>query len=464
MKGEDGVWSVSQLTALIKARLESDERLVNCWVVGEISNFKHHTSGHMYFTLKDDQARIRAVMFAGRNRNLTFRPEDGMRVICRGSVGVFERDGQYQLYVEEMQPDGIGALYVAFLQLRDRLAAEGLFDPARKRPLPRYPRRIGVVTSPTGAVIRDICATLQRRYPLASVVLAPALVQGPEAAASIEAALQRLAGLQGDERVDVIIVGRGGGSLEELWPFNEERVARAVAGCPVPVVSAVGHETDVTICDFAADKRAPTPTAAAEMVAPDQADLRVALLQMEARARQALRWKLDVAHERLQRAVGSPAWAQPKRWLDLRRQVVDHLEGQARRFGVRRVHIAREQVNRLQERLHRLDVRMPVRRASSILEQRHLRARTLMFQRLTQAKTQWERVAAALEALNPLAVLRRGYSVVYRADTDQVLTSVRQVQPGDPVRIQFADGSVLAKVAGGKEDGYDRTEQARLDL
>lgn len=235
----EAVLTVTELNRRIKERLESDPRLIQCRVVGEISNFKHHPSGHMYFTLKDETSRIRAVMFSSRNRRLQFQPEDGMRVIAFGSVGVFERDGQYQLYVEDLEPDGLGALYVRYEQLRHQLAEEGLFAPERKRPLPRFPLRVGVVTSPTGAVIRDICTTIERRYPLARVILAPAQVQGPDAAPTIVRALEVLYALE--PKVDVIIVGRGGGSLEELWPFNEEMVVRAVARSPVPVVSAVGH-------------------------------------------------------------------------------------------------------------------------------------------------------------------------------------------------------------------------------
>ncbi|MBX5436301.1 MAG: exodeoxyribonuclease VII large subunit [Alicyclobacillaceae bacterium] len=475
------VWTVTELTEVIRERLESDERLSGFLVVGEISNFKHHTSGHMYFTLKDDKSRIRAVMFASRNRSLPFRPEDGMRVICRGSIGVFERDGQYQLYVEEMQPDGIGALYVAFVQLRDRLAAEGLFAPERKRPLPPYPRRIGVVTSPTGAAVRDICSTLARRYPLATVVIAPALVQGPGAAASIVRALGVVA-----ERgqVDVIIVGRGGGSLEELWPFNEEMVARAVASCPVPVVSAVGHETDFTICDFAADVRAATPTAAAELVAPHVDEIRSQLAQWEGRVRRAVRWRLDEQAARVQALAASSVLQQPLRMVDVRRQHVDYLETRLRQSAAIPVRSARRRLTALWERLYRTDVDQRVSRAGFAVETLRSRAEASVRRRVAEAEARLDRAIVALETLNPLTVLRRGYSVVYKDDGSTVITSARLARPGERVRIRLSDGMLRARVehlealaSEGEQSGEEASrrvtgrggqaigaEQSRLDL
>jgi len=235
------IWTVSQLTRCVKQLLERDPQLSDVWVRGEISNFTHHTSGHMYFTLKDSQSRIKVVMFASYNRFLRFLPKNGTKAIVRGSLAVYERDGVYQLYAREMQPDGLGSLYLAFQQLKEKLQAEGLFDPQRKRPLPAFPRTIGVVTSPTGAAVRDIVTTIRRRFPQAAIVIIPAIVQGEEAPASIEAAI-RLSNRY--ERLEVLIVGRGGGSIEELWAFNDERVARAIAAARVPVISAVGHETD----------------------------------------------------------------------------------------------------------------------------------------------------------------------------------------------------------------------------
>ncbi|MCL6548655.1 MAG: exodeoxyribonuclease VII large subunit [Alicyclobacillus sp.] len=451
------VLSVTALTEMIRERLESDERLAGCFVAGEISNFKHHTSGHMYFTLKDDRSRIRAVMFASRNRALAFRPEDGMRVICRGSVGVFDRDGQYQLYVDDMQPDGLGALYAAFLQLRDRLAAEGLFAPERKRPLPAYPRRIGVVTSPTGAAVRDICSTLARRYPLATVVLAPALVQGPGAAASIVRALQQLA-----ERgqVDVIIVGRGGGSIEELWPFNEEAVARAVAASPVPVVSAVWHETDVTICDFAADVRAATPTAAAELVAPHVDEVRTYVEGLAGRAIRAVRWRREDLSVRLARLAGAAPLQRPLRMVDLRRQHVDYLEGQLRQAASKPLRTAQRRVAAVSERLYRIDMAARLARARLLVESQYRSAHASVRERVGEAQARLDRAVVVLEALNPLTVLRRGYSVLYGDDGATVITSVRQLRPRQRVRIRLADGVAPARIEP-IEPGAESGEEER---
>ena len=257
--------TVSQLNNYIKRVLENNSYLKDIWVKGEISNFKLHYSGHIYMTLKDDHAAVRAVMFRGAAARLRFQPENGMKAICRGRVSVYERDGQYQLYVEEIQPDGLGALHMAFEQLKQKLGEEGLFDDSYKKPLPPYPSVIGVVTAPTGAAVRDIIHVLGRRFPLARVRICPVLVQGEQAAGQIAAAIHFL---NQNHLCDVIIAGRGGGSIEDLWAFNEEIVARAVFASEIPVISAVGHETDFTICDFVADRRAPTPSAAAEIAVP----------------------------------------------------------------------------------------------------------------------------------------------------------------------------------------------------
>ncbi len=265
------VLTISQLNRYIKSLLDGDQMLSSVFLTGEISNFtNHYKSGHMYFSLKDSQCVVRAVMFAAQARRLRFLPQDGMKVIVRGRVTVYEQSGQYQVYVDDMQPDGLGALNLAYEQLKTRLAAEGLFDASRKKPLPAYPKAVGVVTSPTGAAVQDIKQILGRRFPLAEVILCPVLVQGAGAAEQIAAAIERLNRL---DCADVLIVGRGGGSMEDLWAFNEEIVARAMANSMIPVISAVGHETDFTICDFAADLRAPTPSAAAELAVPDIREL-----------------------------------------------------------------------------------------------------------------------------------------------------------------------------------------------
>lgn len=457
------IYTVTELTAMIRDRLEADPRFSNCYVSGEISNFKRHSSNHLYFTLKDDKSRIRAIMFAGRARFLKFLPEDGMKVIVRGSIGVFDRDGQYQMYIEDMQPDGIGALYVAFTQLRDKLEREGLFAAHRKRSLPPFPRRVGVVTSLTGAVLRDIYSTLKRRYPFASVVVAPASVQGVEAAPSIVRALQWLTAFSETKSpIDVVIVGRGGGSLEELWPFNEEAVARAIAACPIPVVSAVGHETDFTICDFVADVRAATPTAAAELVAPHVNELRSTLSQAEERAKGALRWHLQDQKKHLQHLTQAAVLTQPTRFINIHRQHLDYLEAGAKQMILRPVRMARRRFIQVTDRLHRVDVPSRIVRARSQIDA--LETKTVQVEKTNvyEQNAALERFVVGLEALNPLTVLKRGYSVVYRLNEDKVVTSANQVRGGERLRIRLSDGTLVVRSEGGENNFAG--EQSRLDI
>ena len=298
------VISVSQLNRYVKSLLEGDPHLTGVYVGGEISNFTNHVrSGHFYLTLKDEGAVVKAVMFRAFASKVPFTPENGMKVIVKARVSLYDKDGSYQLYIEEMQPDGVGALQVAYEQLKAKLAAEGLFDERRKRPLPSYPSLVGVITSPTGAAVRDILNILGRRYPYAAVLFAPVLVQGEGAPAQLIDALNRFAALRqaGSKYTpDVLIIGRGGGSIEELWAFNDENVARAVAASPIPVISAVGHETDFTICDFAADLRAPTPSAAAELAVPDTRQLLGRLTQLQARLMQAADARIRQESRRLE--------------------------------------------------------------------------------------------------------------------------------------------------------------------
>lgn len=463
---ESNVLSVTDLTAIIRTLLESDKRLAHCCVTGEISNFKHHVSGHMYFTLKDEKSRIRAVMFAGRNRHIAFAPEDGMRVIVTGSISVFDRDGQYQLYVDGMQPDGVGALYVAFTQLKARLEQEGLFAASRKRPLPPFPRCVGVVTSPTGAVIRDISSTLRRRWPLTNIVLSPALVQGVTAAGTIVAGIDRLVRFATDGApIDVIVVARGGGSLEELWPFNEEAVARAVAACPIPVVSAVGHETDFTICDFVADVRAATPTAAAELVAPHVRDLDDRLREYSGRMRTALRVRHSELRKRVNTAAASSVLVNPAQILNRYRQSVDFLDSQVRQHAMRPITLAHRRLRMAQERLFRIDMNRRVSVQRLRLTGLSNQAGEWMRKRMMTADSRFDRVLAKLEALNPLSVLRRGYSVIYGPDEQTVIHSVQDVKRNDKVRIRVADGMFSARVTDEEEvQVYDPGVQSRLDI
>ncbi|MBE6757262.1 MAG: exodeoxyribonuclease VII large subunit [Ruminococcaceae bacterium] len=385
------VITVSQLNTYVRSVLESDPHLSTVYVSGEISNFtNHYRSGHLYMSLKDEGAVVRAVMFRGSASKLRFEPQNGMKVIVRAKVSLYDRDGAYQIYIDDMQPDGVGALQVAFEQLKARLAQEGLFDERRKRPLPPYPARVGVITSSTGAAVRDIINVLGRRYPLAEIVLMPVLVQGDGAPSQLVEALEKLNRLRA---ADVIIIGRGGGSIEDLWAFNDERVARAVAASAIPVISAVGHETDFTICDFVADLRAPTPSAAAELAVPDRQQL-LALLKQR-------RWTLqrDVQHT-IERESKRLAVLKEKRCLSTPLFLVEEQ-------GVRLDYLTRALAS----------------------------AGTLA---LREADKQLSAYSAKLDALSPLKVLSRGYAMALREG--QPLTTVEQVAVGETVKIRLADG------------------------
>ena len=389
--------TVSQLTAAVKGLLEGSPLLRDFWVAGEISNFKHHTSGHMYFTLKDEGATLRCVIFRSRAQSLPFRPANGMKVLLRGQIGVFERDGAYQCYGQEMVPAGLGSLHLAFEQLKERLAAEGLFSEAIKRPLPRLPRRVALVTSPTGAALRDMIRIAARRCPSVELVLVPALVQGPEAPPSIVQAL-RWAALAA--AADVVIVARGGGSLEELWAFNDEAVARAIRACPLPVVSGVGHETDFTIADFAADRRAPTPSGAAELVIPDRAALRAEVAALQAAARQALQGRVRQQRLRLRALVSRGPLSRPEAAFSAHRTRLTHATVRLEAAG---------------------------------------RARA------GEARGRWAALAGRLEALSPLAVLSRGFAVARRLD-GAIIRRPAEAPVGEPIEVLLAEGRLRARV------------------
>ena len=388
--------SVTQLTGYIKLLLDRDEILSQTCVRGELSNYKIHSSGHHYFTLKDEGAVISCVLFRSDAMRLRFRPESGMKVILTGRVSLFPRSGQYQLYVSHMQPDGAGDLAVAFEQLKQRLQAQGVFDAAHKKPLPRYPERVALVTSPTGAAVRDMIRILGRRWPLASVLVCPVRVQGEGAAEEIAAMLELVdaAGL-----ADVIITGRGGGSLEDLWAFNEEIVARAIYRCKTPVISAVGHEPDVTIADFAADVRAATPSNGAELAVCDRAELRALLEQQARRMEKAQERRLELLRQRLRRLSERPVLRSPEGSLQQKELLLELLR----------------------QRLERA--------AAAAVEKR---------------QRQFAALSGRLDALSPLKVLARGYAVATRQE--QVLHSVEQLSPGEEIRLRLSDGTALCAV------------------
>ena len=454
--GEARVFSVREITRYIRMKLESDELLGDVWLRGEISNFTHHSSGHMYFTLKDEASRIKCIMFAAHNRRLPFVPRDGTKVIARGNVSVYERDGNYQFYVIQMQPDGIGSLYLAFEQLKKKLEAEGLFDPARKRPLPRYPRTIGVVTSPTGAAIRDILTTLGRRYPQAAVTLVPVLVQGEGAAPSIVRAIELLNRLG---EADVLIVGRGGGSIEELWAFNEEIVARAIAASRIPVISAVGHETDFTIADFAADLRAPTPTAAAELAVPHAAELRETLEHLKRRMRGALSAAVETRKAQLARVRRSPVMLHPRRYLLAHAERLDRAGERLRERMRRRAEQSRQ---RLLGARARLAAAHPGGKAAVAAARRREAERRLAAAMRAAVKDGAQRLALSmrqLDALSPLKVMMRGYSLVYDEREERLIRSIRDVQPGDMVKVRLSDGRLDCHIWSMRgEDGFGGDE------
>ncbi|MFN2151254.1 MAG: exodeoxyribonuclease VII large subunit [Anaerolineales bacterium] len=391
-------WSVSEVSAYLKDLLESDHNLADLWVQGEISNFSQPRSGHLYFTLKDASAALKCVMWRNMAQRLQFLLRDGDAVEVHGSLSVYEAGGQYQLYADLIRPVGEGALYQEFLRLKAQLEAEGLFDPERKRSIPEWPRRIGIVTSPTGAALRDMLNTLRRRYPLVKVILAPTAVQGEEAPPGIVSALQSL---NLTASPDVILLARGGGSIEDLWAFNDERVARAIAASAAPVISGVGHETDFTIADFVADLRAPTPTAAAELATPDRNDLRAAL---------------NDQNQRLERAALGQIAAQ--RW----------------------------QLNEFQNRLLHQNPLARIRNDRQRLDELTHRTGVALSHQMKLERSQLFGLVRRLEALSPLAILQRGYAVVSTAD-GSIVHSAGQVNPGDRLDIRVHEGQFPVEVA-----------------
>ena len=393
------VLSVAQLNRYVKSKMDADENLNHIFLVGEISNFKHHTSGHLYFTLKDEEAQVRAVMFRNAASRLRFQVSDGMRVLVRGRVSLYEAGGSYQVFVDDMQPDGAGALSLAFEQLKEKLAREGLFDAAHKRPLPRFPHAVGVITSETGAAVHDILHILQRRFPSAQVVFAPVAVQGEEAPAQMIEALDTFNRLK---CADVLILGRGGGSAEDLWAFNNEHLARAVYRSKIPVISAVGHETDFTICDFVADLRAPTPSAAAELAVPDRMALQTQLLQTTARLNSAMYDSISNRRNILTVLCSRGAFRQPQLFFD--------------------------------------EKRMRLLMACNAFQ-------SLQHSGFNTARAKLGELSAKLHSLSPLAVLARGYALA----SDQggkPIRSVAALHDGDPVFLRLADGTADCTVTG----------------
>lgn len=444
------VFTVSELNRTVRDLLETGIGMI--WIEGELSNLAHPASGHMYFSLKDRDAQVRCAMFRNRNRLLEFVPEAGEQVRLRARVGLYEARGEYQLVVEHMEPAGAGALARAFEELKQRLAAEGLFATEGKRPVPAFPARIGVVTSATGAALRDVLHVLERRFAGIPVIIYPVPVQGAAAASAIVDMLAR-AGRR--RECDVLLLVRGGGSLEDLQAFNEEAVARAVVACPIPVVSGVGHEVDVTIADFAADQRAPTPSAAAELVTPDAIDLQRRVLLLHQRLQRAMRRRLEHLAERLTVALQRLQRQHPERRLQQLRQRRDELVGRLARAGSWLTERRRHRLERTRERLHH---NAPAARLAR-LQERHghawRRLQAAMGQQLRRLDSRLETTARALHAVSPLATLGRGYALVRRRDDGRPVTTASETAPGEALDVRLARGSLGVRVEECREDDPD---------
>lgn len=408
--------TVSQLTKYIKYKLDNDVNLREVYLKGEISNFKAHTRGHFYFTIKDEGSRINAVMFASSASKVKFTPEDGMKILVSGRISVYEATGGYQIYVNEMMEDGVGNLYVAFEQLKKKLASEGLFDERRKKPIPKIPEKVGVITAPTGAAIRDIISTINRRFPLTEVILFPSLVQGEGAKEDIVRQIKRAE----DYNLDVLIVGRGGGSIEDLWAFNEEIVARAIYECPIPIISAVGHEIDFTIADFVADLRAPTPTGAAEIAVPNKSDVINYINQLNLRCQKNIKTIIELKKKRLDSIKSHYILNNPLDLYSAKIQKLDYLtESLIKNYKVI--------IDKKKIKLNNIKTRPLFSNPLVILD---------------KTKQKYTLLLSKLDALSPLKTLERGYGII--KINEKAITSIKDLKKDDLINIELKDGSVSA--------------------
>ena len=394
---DKNILTVTETNELIRDLIENSNVLNNIYIKGEISNFVNHRTGHFYFTVKDDGSVLRAVMFKAGASKLKFLPENGMKVILHGRISLYVKDGQYQIYCDDIEPDGVGSLFIAFEQLKTRLEAEGLFDAKYKKPLPKVPLRIGIITSPTGAAIRDMINVITRRFRMAKIVLFPALVQGENAPQQLISGIKFF---NSKKNADVIIIGRGGGSFEELWAFNDENLARTIFASEIPVISAVGHETDFTICDFVSDLRAPTPSAAAELAVPDTSDLKKQLSNVEKKIESQLINKINYHREQINNYANKNAFKNPGNVIDDKRMNLLHIE---------------------KNLLTQMKIIMDNKKAAFALN------------------------SSKLEILNPLSIITRGYSVAYNKNGG-IVKSVREIAPGDSISVKLKDGEVEANI------------------
>ena len=434
------IYTVTELTQHIKDLLEESFPIL--WISGEISNLSRPSSGHFYFTLKDEKAQIRAVLFKGQARNLPFRLEDGLTIVGMGRISVYAPQGQYQVIFETIEPKGRGALQLAFEQLKAKLAQEGLFDPSHKRPLPYLPRRVCIVTSPTGAVIHDMMQIMGRRFPTVPIQIIPVRVQGQGAEMEIAAALE-LANRRND--ADVLVIARGGGSLEDLQPFNTETLARAIYASRIPVVSAVGHETDYTIADFVADKRAPTPSAAAELIVPERESLKAVLCDLERRARTGIERTIAQLMQRL-KSLDERLASPRKRFLTDRLLAIDDLHARSVRALHRILAFSRERWMHDERTLLAYHPRRWIQFHRVKLEQNSHGMKTYMLKMIDEKRSCLRQLEAALTALSPLAILERGYSITQAIPGQHIVTSADSIHPDERVSIRLFRGSLICRV------------------
>lgn len=417
--------SVTALTKYIKYKFDQDAHLKHVLLKGEISNFKHHSRGHFYFTLKDDNAQISAIMFARSSKQVLFAPKDGMSVLVEGYISVYEQSGNYQIYVNSMNEDGVGNLYLAYEQLKKKLEQEGLFDERHKQPIPKFPRTIAVLTSPTGAAVRDIIHIVNRRFPLTRIIVYPTLVQGEYAKDSIVSQIKKV---NQDKLADVILLGRGGGSIEDLWPFNEEQVAYAIFASKIPIISSVGHETDFTISDFVADLRAPTPSGGAELAVPNRIDLLAQLRAYEEQLRLSLHRLLQRKQDRLHRIRDHVLFRDPMRLLEQKSRRLDHLIDSLRLLHPgSKLDQANKDLTRLEQRLN-----------ETYTTQLHRKQNAYVLQ------------INRLELVNPLAIMKKGYGIV--SHNHNIITSVSQLEAGNNIDIQLQDGTLETTITNVRKD------------
>ncbi len=410
--------TVSQLTRYIKYKIDNDTNLSEVFLKGEISNFKAHSRGHYYFTLKDESSRINAIMFSSQTKNIKFIPEDGMKVLVTGKISVYEANGGYQIYVSNMLEDGIGNLYIAYEQLKKKLEKEGLFDQSKKKPIPKIPKRVGVITAPTGAAIRDILSTIKRRFPLTEVILFPALVQGAEAAPSIVKQIEKV-----DEyNLDTLIIGRGGGSIEDMWCFNDENVAYAIYNCKIPVISAVGHEIDFTISDFVADLRAPTPTGAAELAVPNKLDVINYIEQLKIRNKKVMRNKLDFLNQKLLEITNKYILKNPISIYEVKEQQFDTIL---------------EKLKYNMKNLYNYKEKKYLNITSSFIFKEPKKL-------IDNKKNKYLQIISKLETLSPLLTIKRGYSIVKK--DNKVIKSVKDTKKSDKLTLDLSDGNINVEV------------------